>query len=249
MAIESTGYIIEIPGSTQQPKIFTFGELKSQVADRLNASGDVEILEVAGRGIRWAIAYAELTRNFTFRGNQTSAIAPTLNGNTIAIPTDFLGVREVRRLYTAGSITGDLQVGDVHGIIPFEPYNKLMARGDVYGNTPTVWTIRNSYEDEYIIHWPKAKQKMLDDWTIQIDHDTPIGLPDSDTDILDAPQNFAITLVEGGKLYALRERKPEDTFSIADQRVIFETMIARYSAHERQRHGRKSGQWSVGRVQ
>lgn len=243
---DSIGHIIEIPDSTQQPLIFTMGNLKKQVARVINAENDNEILDVAGFGIRWAITYAELTRSFKFGRADTTSAALVLNGNTITLPSNFFGVRSVNFAYTANSISGDLQAGDHAGTIPYEPWSQFIKRGTEYGDVPIVWSAKNTFTDGTISYWPKSTQKMVDNWTVKVTHDTPIGLPDSDTDVLAAPRDLALVLIEGAKYYVLFERKSDDQIRYRHQFRVFEEMIARYGAHENKRHGRKHAAWTIG---
>ena len=246
LSFDSVSHVIEVSDSVQQPKIYTMGNLKRQVARVINSEDDAEILDVCGAAIRWAISYAEMTRSFKFGRQNTTVAALTLNGDTISLPEQFFGVRNVTRLFTAESIQGDMQVGDIAGTIPYEPWAQFTARGTAYGDTPLVWSAKNTFSDGYIQFWPKATQKAVDNWTVQVLHDTPIGLPDADSDVLAAPRDITLVLIEGAKYYLLFERKSDDTVRYRHQFRVFEEMIARYSAHENKRHGRKHASWRIG---
>jgi len=247
MLADSFGHIIEIPDSTQQPKIYTLLALKQQVARVINSEDDQEILEAAGEGLRWAISYADLTRSFVFGRKNGTTAALVLNTNTIALPAEFFGVRMVELLYTANSITGpDLQVGDLAATLTYEPWAQFRMRSADYGDRPTHWSAKNTFLDGNIYIRPKPKQKAVDNWTIRIMYDTDIGYPDSDSDILAAPRDLATVLVEGGKYHLLFSRKGDDPIRFRHQFAVFENMIARYGAHENKRHGRKHGAWKIG---
>lgn len=247
MLVDTVGHVIEVTGSTQQPKVFTLRSLKQQAARVINAEDDREILATAQEGIRWAITYMNITRSFYFGRKNTAAAALTLNTNTVSLPSDFFGVRQVSLLYTANSITGpDLQVGDLATTIPYEPWEQFRAKGTDYGDRPIAWSAKNTFTDGVIYVRPTPKQKAVDDWTVQITYDTEISLPDSDTDVIAAPKDLTPLLVEGAKYFILFERKGDDPIRFRHQFAVFENMIARYGAHEHKRHGSKAAAWRIG---
>ena len=244
---DTFGHVLEIPDSTQQPKIFTLRALKQQVARVINAEDDEEILAAAEEGLRWAISYADLTRSFVFGRKNTVTAALVLNDDTVALPSDFFGVRNVELLYTASSISGpDLQVGDLAVTLTYEPWAQFRGRSADYGNRPTHWSAKNTFTDGFIQVRPIPKQKAVDDWTVRIFYDTDIGFPDSDTDVLAAPRDLAMVLVEGAKYHLLISRKGDDPIRYRHHFAVFENMISRYAAHEHKRHGRKHGAWKIG---
>ena len=221
----------------------------------MKASANVVLTE-AGDAIKWSITYAHLTRHFKFGVETEASVVIEEDDNTLpgatargsggGLPSDFFGVRNVTLRYTATSITGDLQVGDVAKTLTYMPYAQFQKLVSWYGPLPEYWSAKNTFTDGYLLIWPTPDEDAAADWTVTIDHDTPIGLPDADTDVIAAPDDFARVIIEGAKYHLLFERASDEPIRYRHQYAIFENMLARYSAHENARHGRRHGAWRIG---
>lgn len=256
MLVDSMSHILEVPDSTQQPRIKTLGALKREVARVLHAQNDPDVREDAGAAIRWAISYANVTHHFRFGSRQTAVVSLVEDENQIVLPSDFFGVRQVDVLYTDANplyphdlpATGDLEGNDpVAGQLPYEPYSTWGRNNpDERSDEPLAWTARNTFSDGYLLVRGRPSDDAAAHWALQIWYDTQIELPDSDTDVISAPKDFVTVVVEGAKYYLLFHRKREDSFGYRTQYQVFERMIERYVAHERRRHGKAHGAWKIG---
>jgi len=244
MLVDSIGIVIEIPDATQQPRIWTLGEMAKRVARVMNAEDDPEILDTAMEGIRWAITYAEISKHFMFTRETTSEVTLATGVDTIDLPTDFFGVRLVELLYTATSAPEGYEASDVASTLSYLPYSQFRSHGTERNYKPLFWTAKNTFKDGVLYIGPTPTDDT--DFTIRVTHDTPIELPDSPTDVIAAPKDFATIIIEGAKYFLLFERKGDDPTRFRHQFAVFENMQAKYLVHERQRHGRKHGAFKLG---
>lgn len=246
MLVDTVAAIIEIPDSTQQPKVLTWGQMKKRVANRLNGGKDAEMLEAASDALLWAVSFTDITTETLFGVETRAAVAINEGDETIDLTANYFGVRQIELLYTAESIENDQQVGDIACVVPrlpYERFSRLPAIGN--GPVPLWWSARNTFT-EPLRFWPRADADAAADWTFRVIHYTPIGLPDSDTDILAAPQAFTQVLTTGATAYLLKERRPEDRAAWEHEFGLFDLMINRNSSSERRRHGQDTGAWTIG---
>lgn len=254
MLADSIGGIIEIPDSTQQPYAQTLGGMARNVASVMNGEDDPELLDVARKGIRWAVTYADISREFMF-GAETQTVVPlTAEQNTIQLGSNFFGVRAVEVVMTDNnpSYPQELSSGEYPsaGILPYEPWNEFLRNHpDLVTSDLAAWSANNTFKDGriHIRHRPNAQ--MADWYAIKVHHFTPTSLPSADNDIISAPFAYSQVIEEGAKYYVLFERKREDTFGFRHQFGIFENMLARFGAHERRRQGSKNAAWKIGEPQ
>lgn len=244
---ELGGVLLELPDSTQQPRVLTLGQMARRVANRINAGESEEIRGVARDGILWAFDYANISYQFMFGLRTEAAVAITEGDTTIALTTSFFGISQIQLLLTAESIEGDQQVGDVAAVVPYMPYerfSRLPPVGD--GPVPLWWSARNTFVDKAVEFWPRADADAAADWTFRLIHYTPVEYPDSDTDVIAAPRRYTQVIVSGASYYLLKERRPEDPFGIREEKDTFETMLNRFKSHEQVEQGRDHGAWTIG---
>lgn len=251
MLADSIGGIIEVPDSTQQPYSQTLGAMARDVASVMNGGDDPEMLDVARKGVLWAITYADISREMLFGAEQQTVTALTPNTNTIALDKNFFGVRLVEVVMTDDhpAYPKDLESGQYPraGTLDYEPFNAYVRNDpDRPANNLVAWSARNTFSDGFIYIRSRPNADGANWYALRIHHYTPTQLPSADSDVISCPYSYSRVLVEGAKYYLLFERKREDVVGFRHQFNVFETMLARHGAHERRRQGSKNAAWKIG---
>lgn len=251
MLIDSISTIIEVPESTEQPMARSFGDMAREAAALINGQNDPEVLDVARNGIRWAINYAEITREFLFGKEQSEIIPLTEAVGEINLTSNFFGVSHIEVVLNDGApgYPTDLPAGSYprQWVLHYEPYS-IFARNhpDQVANYLVAWTARNTFKDRKLQFRARPDAQAVDDYSLRTHYFTSVAMPSADSDVIAAPQKFGFVVTEGAKYFVLFERKGDDPVRYRQQFAVFEQMISRYTAHERRNQGSRNLVWKVG---
>ena len=239
------GGVLEIPGSTQQPYAQTLGALTTEVANRLRGADDPDIRTVARRGVIWAAHYADLTREFTFGSHEPAQVLLIENDGTLALPANFVGMRLLTLEYLDYQNILPENVGEKAGVLDWLPWAQFNQLDHAVSGVPRFWSAQDTFTTGVIHINPRPDADSAARYAARMWLWSTVDVPAQDEDVLAAPKDYSEVLIEGGKAYLLRERT-SDLQEKAFQLHIFETMISRYAAKERVRHGSRSAAWRVG---
>lgn len=236
MALVLSGSLV-ISGSGAQPHVDTFGNLKTCVANALNAANQPKVLERAGDCIRRAVLWTNLQGKFRFGSKQASDANLVAATATVSLASDFWAIQEVQLIDTDGNVDSTLEY------IPWGQFNVLEQKQDIAGK-PLYWTSRNTFDDAVITVYPTPDASAAADYDVRVTYYERIQRPSADTDIIDAPEELGLVLCTYAEYLLLFERDRTNVAAWASKKREAERLLSQF-VHSTEEEPTATLQWHL----
>lgn len=203
-------------GTNQQSLPDSFGNIAKCAADIGSWRDQDSVVALAQRGINEGIRRLNARHVFMFGRKSKADEALVADQNNYGLPSDFFAVDKVQII--------DNNTSEPQNALEYDDWHAFQQRfpsQDIDG-TPRFWTVKNSFDDEEYLVFPKPSASDATNRKIRLTYFERISEPSADADIIVAPREIQDYLCWYGKWYLVMHKKANDKILISMCRAEWE---------------------------